>query len=110
MPPEVKQRFLELIHEGVSIREASRIVGINRRTGQEWVSGRGARVGTTKAGRQAESITCAARRTCRGRRWRVGLDVAGRAPPCGQAKGSSRTPARRMSPRRPSSSATAYRV
>jgi transposase, IS30 family len=52
VPPEVKQRFLELIHEGVSIREASRIVGINRRTGQEWVSGRGARVTTTKAGRK----------------------------------------------------------
>lgn len=52
VPPEVKQRFLELIHEGVSIREASRIVGINRRTGQEWTSGRGARVRTTKAGRK----------------------------------------------------------
>ncbi|MEU2110728.1 helix-turn-helix domain-containing protein [Streptomyces sp. NPDC019507] len=35
--PEVKQRFLELVHEGVSIREASRIVGLNRRTGQEWL-------------------------------------------------------------------------
>src|SRR5690242_17013244 len=53
VPPEVKQKFLELIHEGVSIREASRIIGINRRTGQEWVSGRGARVQTTKAGRKA---------------------------------------------------------
>lgn len=52
VPPEVKQRFLELIREGVSIREASRIIGINRRTGQEWVSGRGARVRTTKAGRK----------------------------------------------------------
>lgn len=51
--PELKQRFLELIHEGVSIREASRVVGINRRTGQEWVSGRGERVGTTKPGRRA---------------------------------------------------------
>lgn len=36
VPPEVKQRFLELIHRGVSIREASRIVSINRRTGREW--------------------------------------------------------------------------
>ncbi|WP_443034306.1 helix-turn-helix domain-containing protein [Streptomyces sp. BE147] len=36
----------------MSIREASRIVGINRRTGQEWVSGHGARVRTTKAGRK----------------------------------------------------------
>lgn len=52
VPPEVKQRFLELIHEGVSIREASRSVGINRRTGQEWISGRGERVRTTKPGRQ----------------------------------------------------------
>ncbi|WP_442810342.1 IS30 family transposase [Streptomyces sp. NBC_01474] len=52
VPPEVKQRFFELIHEGVSIREASRIVSINRRTGQEWASGRGARVKTTKAGRK----------------------------------------------------------
>lgn len=52
VPPEVKQRFLDLIHEGVSIREASRVVGINRRTGQEWISGRGARVKTTRAGRK----------------------------------------------------------
>ncbi|MCX5327048.1 IS30 family transposase [Streptomyces sp. NBC_00120] len=36
----------------MSIREASRIVSINRRTGQEWISGRGARVQTTKAGRK----------------------------------------------------------
>lgn len=52
VPPEVKQRFLDLVNEGVSIREASRVVGINRRTGQEWISGRGARVGTTSAGRR----------------------------------------------------------
>ena len=44
VPPEVRQRFLGLIHEGVSIREASRIVGINRRTGQEWLNGRAERV------------------------------------------------------------------
>ncbi|MEV0937481.1 IS30 family transposase [Streptomyces phaeochromogenes] len=31
----------------MSIREASRIVGINRRTGQEWVNGRSARIKTT---------------------------------------------------------------
>ncbi|MFE7333240.1 IS30 family transposase [Streptomyces sp. NPDC057565] len=37
----------------MSIRGASRIVGINRRTGQEWISGRGERVKTTKPGRQA---------------------------------------------------------
>jgi hypothetical protein len=51
--PEVKQRFLELIHEGVSIRGASRLVGINRRTGQEWVNGRNERIGTTMPGRKA---------------------------------------------------------
>ncbi|MFB9484420.1 helix-turn-helix domain-containing protein [Streptomyces filamentosus] len=49
----MKQQFLDLIHEGVSIREASRLVGINRRTGQEWVNGRNERVGTTKPGRTA---------------------------------------------------------
>ncbi|MFI9082398.1 IS30 family transposase [Streptomyces sioyaensis] len=36
----------------MSIREASRIVGINRRTGQEWVNGRASRAGTRKPGRQ----------------------------------------------------------
>ncbi|WP_353963890.1 helix-turn-helix domain-containing protein [Streptomyces sp. NBC_00233] len=40
-PLKVKQRFLEQVHGGMSIREACRIVRINRRTGQEWVSGRG---------------------------------------------------------------------
>lgn len=51
--PEVKQRFLDLIHEGVSIRGASRLVGINRRTGQEWVNGRNELIGTTAPGRKA---------------------------------------------------------
>ncbi|GAA3374665.1 hypothetical protein GCM10020367_39430 [Streptomyces sannanensis] len=49
----MKQRFLELIHEGVSIRGTSRIVGINRRTGQERITGRGERVRTRKPGRKA---------------------------------------------------------
>ncbi|MEU2876265.1 helix-turn-helix domain-containing protein [Streptomyces sp. NPDC007070] len=49
----MKQRFLDLIHEGVSIRGASRLVGINRRTGQEWINGRNERIGTTKPGRKA---------------------------------------------------------
>ncbi|MEU8782833.1 helix-turn-helix domain-containing protein [Streptomyces sp. NPDC048637] len=43
-----RRKFLELVGQGVSIREASRIVGINRRTGQEWMNGRAARVRTTK--------------------------------------------------------------
>ncbi|MCL7425939.1 IS30 family transposase [Streptomyces sp. YS415] len=37
----------------MSIRGASRLVGINRRTGQEWVNGRNERIGTTKPGRKA---------------------------------------------------------
>lgn len=43
-----RREFLELVGQGVSIKEASRAVGINRRTGQEWVNGRAARVKTTK--------------------------------------------------------------
>ncbi|OAH10561.1 IS30 family transposase [Streptomyces jeddahensis] len=45
---EERQKFLELVHEGVSIREASRLVGINRRTGQEWINGRAERSKTSK--------------------------------------------------------------
>ncbi|WP_413252457.1 helix-turn-helix domain-containing protein [Streptomyces niveus] len=41
-----RQKFLELVGQGVSIREASRIVGINRRTGQEWMNGRNPRIKT----------------------------------------------------------------
>ncbi|GGT75608.1 hypothetical protein GCM10010207_85870 [Streptomyces atratus] len=48
----MKQRFLDLVHEGVSIREASRVVGINRRTGQEWLNGRAERV-TVRGGNKA---------------------------------------------------------
>lgn len=44
---EERQKFIELVGQGVSIKEASRIVGINRRTGQEWMNGRSARIKTT---------------------------------------------------------------
>ncbi|MFE7358380.1 IS30 family transposase [Streptomyces sp. NPDC057543] len=37
----------------MSIRGASRLVGINRRTGQEWVNGRNERIRTTTPGRKA---------------------------------------------------------
>ncbi|WP_406203311.1 IS30 family transposase [Streptomyces decoyicus] len=45
---EERQKFLQLVHDGVSIREASRLVGINRRTGQEWINGRAERSKTSK--------------------------------------------------------------
>ncbi|MFI2371169.1 helix-turn-helix domain-containing protein [Streptomyces sp. NPDC018833] len=44
---EERRKFLELVGQGVSIREASRIIGINRRTGQEWMNGRKPRIKTT---------------------------------------------------------------
>ncbi|MFB7043962.1 MULTISPECIES: helix-turn-helix domain-containing protein [unclassified Streptomyces] len=48
-----RQKFLELVGQGVSIREASRIVGINRRTGQEWMNGRNPRIKTaTRPGKR----------------------------------------------------------
>ncbi|MFI9081949.1 helix-turn-helix domain-containing protein [Streptomyces sioyaensis] len=58
---EERQKFFELVNSGVSIKGAGQIVGINRRTGQEWVDGRTSRAGTTNPGRKEPTI--APRRT-----------------------------------------------
>lgn len=42
-----RQKFIELVGQGVSNEEACRIVGINPRTGREWRNGRSARIQTT---------------------------------------------------------------
>ncbi|MBA8948376.1 transposase-like protein [Streptomyces calvus] len=71
----------------MSIREASRVVGINRRTGQEWLNGRAERV-TAKAGR-SKSIRAAVQP----------LVGAPRTFPLNPRKGGLRAPALAISTR-----------
>ncbi|MFI0709846.1 helix-turn-helix domain-containing protein, partial [Streptomyces inhibens] len=46
---EERRKFLELVGQGVSTSEASRIVGVNPRTGREWRNGRGERTKNSRA-------------------------------------------------------------
>ncbi|MFE5519506.1 helix-turn-helix domain-containing protein [Streptomyces virginiae] len=50
---EERQKFLELVRQGMSNEVASRIVGINPRTGREWRNGRSERSkGPSKPGKR----------------------------------------------------------